>query len=404
MRTLLHLAFAAVLMFLASASVSPSVAAQGPSVRTVLGMYWSTEDFPTNPVIDAGIREVLRSRAGMPIDYFTEYLESDRFPEEEASLGLREYMRRKYQGRHIDAVVAISDVARQFVLRYRDELFPDAPVVYSGNVLPSWEIRGAGAGVTGVLNSAGFVETLDLALRLHPSTERVFVVAESPSGTLVDAVRDALREFEERVELVYVAQTSVSDLIAAVKAVPARSIVLLIRYSQEDPGKILFPSDVAPLVAAASPVPVYGSSETYIGSGVVGGVVHQTRQLGNRLGEIALQILDGRRAQDIPAEQMPLVPVFDWRQVQRWGIDPLRLPPGIGDPVPGADGMGAVFLVHRRCDRGGCRARADDRGARLPALPPPRRRSTQRRDPAGGARHDVSPHAGRGLRRLPRAR
>src|SRR6185295_13490526 len=36
----------------------------------------------------------------------------------------------------------------------------------------------------------------------------------------------------------------------------------------------------------------------------------------------------GTRAQDIPIEDARLVPTFDWRQLQRWGIDERRLPPG----------------------------------------------------------------------------
>jgi signal transduction histidine kinase len=46
------------------------------------------------------------------------------------------------------------------------------------------------------------------------------------------------------------------------------------------------------------------------------------------VGEMALQILKGTRAQDIPMEDARLVPTFDWRQLQRWGIDERRLPPG----------------------------------------------------------------------------
>ena len=37
---------------------------------------------------------------------------------------------------------------------------------------------------------------------------------------------------------------------------------------------------------------------------------------------------DGARAEDIPIENARLVPTFDWRQLQRWGIDASRLPPG----------------------------------------------------------------------------
>jgi signal transduction histidine kinase len=43
---------------------------------------------------------------------------------------------------------------------------------------------------------------------------------------------------------------------------------------------------------------------------------------------MALQILAGTRPADIPIEVPRLVPIVDWRQLQRWRIDPARLPPG----------------------------------------------------------------------------
>jgi signal transduction histidine kinase len=42
---------------------------------------------------------------------------------------------------------------------------------------------------------------------------------------------------------------------------------------------------------------------------------------------MARRILEGERPRDIPVEAAPVVPMFDWRQVKRWGIDSSRLPP-----------------------------------------------------------------------------
>src|SRR5207248_8032464 len=34
------------------------------------------------------------------------------------------------------------------------------------------------------------------------------------------------------------------------------------------------------------------------------------------------------KPRDIPTVDAPVVPMFDWRQLRRWGIDDFRLPPG----------------------------------------------------------------------------
>jgi len=295
----------------------------------VLTVYWSAENFPSTAVIDASIRRALVFDSSVLVDNFAEYLESDLFPPDDASEALRAYIRHKYSGRHIDVVIAVSDPALQFVLKQRAELFPDAAIVSSSiNAPPDSTTRTAGAGVTGVVGGDAYDQTLDLALRLHPSTKRVFVVAEAPTLPLADMVREQLRAFSTRVELSYIEERSLDRLLAAIRAIPAGSLVLYVRQSQEDQGNVLFPSDVARLVSDASPVPVYGVSDSYIGSGVVGGVVASREDLGARLGQMSRQILAGTRAQDIPIEPVRLIPAFDWRELKRWGIDSSRVPPG----------------------------------------------------------------------------
>src|SRR4029077_15161495 len=107
-----------------------------------------TEEFPLTPRRDAAIREVLLAPSET-IDYFAEYLESDRFAEPQASKSLRDYIQEKYQGRRIDLVVAVTDVALQFVLQYRHDLFPSAPIVFAGCFSPVAEIRLVCPGITG---------------------------------------------------------------------------------------------------------------------------------------------------------------------------------------------------------------------------------------------------------------
>ena len=104
----------------------------------------------------------------------------------------------------------------------------------------------------------------------------------------------------------------------------------------------MYPDEVARLVAEAATVPVYGTSDFYIGTGVVGGVVRRTRETGTRIGDMALRILTGTRPQDIPIEAAQVVPVVDWRQVQRWGIAPSRLPAEIADPISGSPRPGSA--------------------------------------------------------------
>jgi len=324
MRARVVLALAATLC---APALHTSASAQVVSPRSVLVIHSGAESFPSNPILDAGIRETLALRSDLSIDYYTEYLESDRFPEERVSLAFTDYLRRKYEGRKMDLVIAMTSAGLRFVLDHREELFPDAPIVFYGLTAVDDVTRRIGGGITGITTGVAYAETLKLALALHPSTQRVFVVARG-SDQQVESVRAEFREFSRRVTITYLNEKTVRGLLSAVKAIPLGSVILYIWHYQTDPGNVVYPDRVAQLVADAATVPVYGTSDLYIGLGVVGGVVRSTRETGSRIGEMALRILTGTPPQDIPIEAAQVVPVLDWRQLQRWGIAPARLPAG----------------------------------------------------------------------------
>lgn len=316
------------LAVLAAFSVCPTAFAQERDAPTVLTIHWGPEDFPGTSVLDAAIQKALRADLDAAVNYYAEYLESETFPVESASLALRDYIRQKFAGRRIDLVIANTTPALQFAVRHRIELFPEVPIVFVAGSIPDVMVHRTVAGVTGVLSDVAFAETLEVALKLHPSVQRVFVVAQAPGVEGYDErVRAALARFSRQVKLSYIREKSVSRLIAAIKAVPPQSLILYIRYTPET-GRVIYSPEVAHLVAQASAVPVYGTTDLYMGTGVVGGMMRGSRATGTRVGEIARQVLNGTRPEDIPIESVGLVPTFDWRQLRHWDIDPSALPRG----------------------------------------------------------------------------
>ena len=245
------------LAVLSSATTGPAVVAAGAQPPyTVLAVHWGPEDFPSTPVLNAAIRKGLTSDANVRLHYFAEYLESDVFDPGEASEALAAYIRRKYQGRRIDVVIALADPALRFVLDYKANLFPNAAIVYSGVAVPESVSPNAGD-VTGELRGTAYAETLELALKLHPSTQQVFVIANGRDARNVEAVHAALDAFSWPARLVYLDEPSVSNLIAAVAAIPPGSLVLYIWYAEPDRGSRLDNGQVARQVAEAAAVPVY---------------------------------------------------------------------------------------------------------------------------------------------------
>jgi len=306
--------------------VAPVNAAAAP--KRILALYWYNKDFPSNPAFDRSFQAAVKSAPAGSIEYYSEYLESDRFPGENQSEVLRDYLHQKYANRSIDVVVAVSDVPLEFLLKYRESLFPRTPIVFVA-IKPPITNEPSGPGLTGIVLAGGYRKTLDLALRLHPGTKQVFII----SGTLnhdktyETLCREEFQGLDSGISVNYFTDLSLDELIFKTKRLPERSLVLYIWQQLQDEGQLLESADILAAIAPSTTAPIYGVADWQVGRGVVGGYLRTFETEGTRAGEIALRIANGARAQDIPIESAPKVPIFDWRELHRWGIKETSLPP-----------------------------------------------------------------------------
>jgi PAS domain S-box-containing protein len=306
-------------------------AQQAPTPKRILVLYWYNRDYPGDASFSQNFQAVLQSAPAGTVEYHSEYLESNRFPGENQSLLLRDYLRQKYSSLTIDVAVAAGDPPLDFLLKYRDDLFTHTPIVFAAVKRPTAKELTAGPGITGFINLNAYRETLDLALKLHPGTEQVFIISGLFEGEKIfeTQAREKLQGYESKVRITYLTNFPLDELIAKTKSLPERSIVFYVwQQARDKQGKLLESPDVLALIANSTPVPIYGVASWQVGRGVVGGYVRILDANGTRAAEVALQIVNGARAQDIPVESTPTVPIFDWRELERWGISEDRLPPG----------------------------------------------------------------------------
>jgi signal transduction histidine kinase len=306
-------------------------AQQDTKTKRVLVLYWDNKEFPGNVSFDQGFLSGLLSDPHVNVEYYPEYLDSNRFPGEQHSLLFHDYLRQKYADRPMDVVVALADPSLNFLLKYRADLFSNCPIVFVAVTRPSSEQITEGVGVTGLLQVSTHRPTLDLALKLHPDTKQVFVVSGTPEHDkrFETVARQELTGFEDRIKITYLTDVPVGELVERTKSLPPSSLILYLwqRSSIHDE-EVLETYDVLRLIAATSSAPIYGMGSRNVGAGLVGGYVQGSESNGAKAAEVVRSILDGTRAQDIPIENAPAVPMFDWRQLRRWGISESSLPTG----------------------------------------------------------------------------
>jgi PAS domain S-box-containing protein len=297
----------------------------------VLVLYWYNKDYPGNVAFDQYFQAILKSAGTEQIEYYPEYLESNRFPGDEQSVALRDYLKRKYANRSMDVVVAVTDPSLEFLLKHRDDIFPKSPIVYIAIKRLTPEQISAGPGITGILPANTHRETLDLALKLHPDTQQVFVVSGTPEHDkrFEMIAREQFRPYENSLTFKYLTDLPLEELIATTKNLPKHSIIFYLwQQTRNEHGQLLETYETLAAFAQFASAPIYGMATGNLGKGIVGGYLGGSEANGTKVGEIVLEILRGKRAQDIPVGNAPAFYMFDGRELRRWKISEVNLPPG----------------------------------------------------------------------------
>jgi len=218
-----------------------------------------------------------------------------------------------------------------FVLKYREELLPGVPVVFGAIEQGEATARKLGPGFFGDPMKVDLESTLEVALRLHPRTRHVAVVAgkSRTDSYWVAESRKTFRGYEGEVEFVYLIGLPMDDLLREVARLPDQSIIYYLHLFEDGRGETFVPAEVVEPLATAANAPVYGHFRTYLGRGIVGGRVVDFGAEGEKAARLALRVLAGDKPGSIALPVTSENPyVFDWRQLRRWGLEEGALPPG----------------------------------------------------------------------------
>ena len=163
-----------------------------------------------------------------------------------------------------------------------------------------------------------------------PDLNRIALVGD-PLNTLVP-----YRHMQDEIPAVTATGLQIIDLTgmpmrevrARVANLPARTAILYPGMYSDGEGTYLTPVEGLRRFADAANRPIIVTAETQLGPGI-GGYIAVPSAIGQGAAVQVLRILQGERAAAIPVSEGNFVkPVFDWRQLQRWGISESTLPPG----------------------------------------------------------------------------
>ncbi|HET6564956.1 MAG TPA: ATP-binding protein [Xanthomonadales bacterium] len=248
----------------------------------------------------------------------------------ETSDSLRvELLRNQFRNEQPDLVVAIGPPAVNFWFNHRQEVFPQVPTLIASSeyMLKQFTLQPQDASVG---NSWTFPEVVGNILQLLPDTQHILVVFGSSDNErrLAETARQSLLAHADRIDFIYSNDMSLRELQHQLSGMKQDSAVLFGIFDSDANGLVLSGDLGLAMVRSASPVPVFGFFAEQLGHGIVGGPLIPLTATAKEMAVSAFQLLSQGRA-DKAHRSLSMDPhTYDWRELEKWGIAPARLPQG----------------------------------------------------------------------------
>jgi diguanylate cyclase (GGDEF)-like protein len=278
--------------------------------------------------ITEGIQSVLKP-FGRDIALYFEYLDMHRASDEADFERLAELLQLKLHTIAFDVVLVAGERALNFFRQHGDLLAQPVPVVFCGVSFLEASTLAGSALETGVLTRLDHDLTLRLMLDLHPDARRLVVLIDRGAigSNLAAAFEDQIEFIQDR-KLVEIWYDPVwEELPAKLVSLSTGDLIYLLAFDPDQDLCEARAAETAQLIARWSPVPVYSSLGFYLGKGIVGGKITSGFHQGERAAQMALRILSGESAANIPTVTHTNRYMFDGRALRRFNIGTDRLPP-----------------------------------------------------------------------------
>jgi signal transduction histidine kinase len=277
------------------------------------------------------IKAELERQAPWPLEIQEHTLLTARFNNPGPEEPFVDYLRSLYSRAPPDIVLSIGAPAARFVQKYREQLFPDAPMVLTvvEQRLVNRTALTDNDTVISVQNN--FKAAFEGVLQVLPDTKTIAVVigASLLEKFWLDEIKRELRPFESRVALVWYNDLSFDEILKRASALPPHTVLFWGLMSVDAAG-IAHEGDLAlRSLRAVANAPIFSYQEAFFGSDTVGGPMHSIAETSNKTVDAVIRILAGEKPGAIRFE--PILfgpPKYDWREMQRWGISESNLPPG----------------------------------------------------------------------------
>jgi signal transduction histidine kinase len=259
---------------------------------------------------------------------YAEDLDLEHFGGEDYEATLRKMLRAKYRDRPVGVLVAIGEAALQLVLRWRDELWPGIPVVFTMVDQAGFGRLKPPSDVTGSIVDVKLADSIKAARAVVPDLASVYIVGDSWDRQIVfKNWREEVASAGGDLRVVELMGLTLAELRQRVSDLPERSAIIYTSIRSDGEGASLRAAAALSRLVEKANRPIVVATDTLLSPGGIGGYVLLPSVIGTEAGRLALRILDGEKPVEIPPKVIEAVaPIFNWKQMERWSVAASDLP------------------------------------------------------------------------------
>ena len=284
---------------------------------------------PSYRIIDGSLLKAFFAKGIDINNLYFEFLDLARVPDEGYRREAMNLFQKKFGNQKIDLIITLHQEALLFVVNDLRALFRNVPIIAVLGSGRTFDHPGGSRPIVFLPFSIDVVATADSIIALRPDTGKIFVVSGSSAldKRFEARVKNDLKTWK-RAPIEYIGDLPMNEILAAVRNLPPRSAILYTTIYADKTGTTFMPTDALRMISAVANAPAFGLFETLLGnSGVVGGIMLDHGGEGERTARLATEILVGKMPQkSLTVLPAPLTPMFDYVQLERWGMDRSRLP------------------------------------------------------------------------------
>ncbi|XIA64508.1 ATPase [Bradyrhizobium sp. TZ2] len=321
---------AALVIALLLGTLHPSQSAD-PEPKRVLMLHSFGPRFKPWSDYAQTIRSEISRQRQKPVDFLDHSLVNARETDENSEAAFVEYLRTLYASRPIDLILAIGAPAANFVQRHRQRLFSATPMVFTAVEQRRIKNEKLKENDTVVAVAHDFPAAFENILSVLPLTKTIAVVnGTSPNEKFwLEEMRRELAPLAGRVQLRWYDELSFEEILKDAAALPPHSAIFWHLMNVDAAGVAHEANDALNKLSSLANAPIFSYDGSFFGEAIVGGPMHSVQESGQITAAVAIRILNGEKADDIKTPPTGFAaPIFDWRQMQRWGISESNLPAG----------------------------------------------------------------------------